>query len=210
MHRLAKASITLVLACAFTLSLWERVAEGRVRTAQKKEYFTEDEIDLLRDAQELSARVPTYFKLAERRLIFLGIMEKSQQQIEKERKEKEKREKEQKKTIDSRANANKAPIDDTSYLDNFSPAELLRGYIQVLDEVTDNIDDAYKSKLDIRDSLEDLAKFVRDTVPLLEKYKPKNESARIALQDAVDRAKQVAADTKEALSIVPKTEKKRK
>ena len=197
MHRLAKASLTVMLVCA-------------VVAAQKKEYLTEDEVDLIRDAQELSARVPAYLKLAERRLIFLGIMEKSQQQIEKERKEKEKREKEQKKSIDTRANANKAPIDDTSYLDNFSPAELLRGYIQVLDEIADNIDNAYKSKLDVRDSLEDLAKFIRDTVPLLEKYKAKNESARVALQDAVDRAKQIAADTKEALSIVPKTEKKRK
>ena len=100
-----------------------------VYAAPKKEYFTEDELDLIRDAQDLSMRVPTYLKLAERRLVFLGIMEKSQQQIEKERKEKEKRVKEQKKgSADSRANADKAPLDDTSYLEDFSPAELLRGY----------------------------------------------------------------------------------
>ena len=155
-------------------------------------------------------RVPTYFKLAERRLVFLGIMEKSAEQIEKERKEKEKRAKEQKKGLDTRATANKAPIDDTSYLDNFTPAELLRGYIQALDEVTTNIDDAYSRKLDVRDSLEDLAKFVRETAPLLEKFKAKNAGERAALQDALDKAKQTAADTKEALTIVPKTEKKRK
>ena len=178
--------------------------------APKKEYFTEDELDLIRDAQELSARVPTYFKLAERRLIFLGIMEKSAQQIEKERKEREKREKEQKKSSDTRATANKAPVDDMSYLDTFEPADLLRGYIQALDEVTTNIDDAYSRKLDVRDSLEDLAKFVRDTVPLLEKFKAKGDRERAALQDAIDKAKQTAADTKEALGIVPKTEKKRK
>jgi len=201
MHHLAKVSLTLILAASLT---------APVLSAAKKDYFTEDELDLIRDAQELSARVPTYFKLAERRLIFLGLMEKSPQQIEKERKEKEKREKEQKKGVETRATSNKAPIDDTSYLDNFTPAELLRGYTQALEEVTTNIDDAYSRKLDVRDSLEDLAKFIRDTLPLVEKFKPKNDSERLALQYAIDKGKQTAADTKEALNIVPKTEKKRK
>ena len=196
-----KVSCALILAATLAISLF---------AAPKKEYFTEDELDLIRDAQELSARVPVYFKLAERRLVFLGIMEKSAQQIEKERKEKEKRDKEQKKSLDTRANANKAPVDDTAYLDNFTPAELLRGYAQALDEVTTNIDDAYSQKRDVRDSLEDLAKFIKDTLPLLEKYQPKNDSARAALQEAIDKANQTATDTKEALSVVPKTEKKRK
>ena len=196
-----KVSCALILAATLAISLF---------AAPKKEYFTEDELDLIRDAQELSARVPVYFKLAERRLVFLGIMEKSAQQIEKERKEKEKRDKEQKKSLDTRANANKAPVDDTAYLDNFTPAELLRGYAQALDEVTTNIDDAYSQKRDVRESLEDLAKFIKDTLPLLEKYQPKNDSARAALQEAIDKANQTAADTKEALSVVPKTEKKRK
>jgi hypothetical protein len=201
MGHLAKVSFTVVLASILATSL---VA------AAKTDYFTEDEIDLLRDAQGLSLRVPVYIKLAERRLIFLRLMEKSPQQIEKERKEKEKREKEQKKSIDTRATANKAPIDDTSYLDNFTPPELIRGYIQVLDEITTNIDEAYSNKLDVRDSLEDLAKFVKDTLPLLEKFKPRNNAERAALQDAIDKAKQTATDTQAALGIVPKTEKKRK
>src|SRR5215475_10107772 len=195
MHRLAKSSFLLFLAASLAASL----------IAAKKEYFTEDEIDLIRDAQDLSARVPAYFKLAERRLIFLGLMERSAQEIEKERKEKEKRAKEDKKSTDNRATAKKAPLYDTSYLDNFTPAELIRGYIQVLDEVTMNIDDAYSQKRDVRDSLEDLAKFINDTSPLLEKFKPRNDSEKAALRDAIDKAKQTAADTKEALSIVPKT-----
>ena len=156
----AKVSCALILAASLAIS-------ALVFAAPKKEYFTEDELDLIRDAQELSARVPVYFKLAERRLVFLGIMEKSAQQIEKERKEKEKREKEQKKSLDTKATANKAPIDETAYLDNFTPAELLRGYIEAIDEVTTNIDDAYSQKRDVRESLEDLAKFVKDTLPLL-------------------------------------------
>ena len=60
------------------------------------------------------------------------------------------------------------------------------------------------------DSLEDLAKFIRDTAPLLEKFKPRNDSERAALQDAIDKAKQTESDTKQALITVPKTEKKRK
>ena len=201
MRHPGKVSLTLLLAACLAYSLF---------AAAKKEYFTEDELDLIRDAQELSARVPVYFKLAERRLIFLGLMEKSAQQIEKERKEKEKREKEQKKSVDTRATANKAPIDESSYLDNFTPAELLRGYIQALDEITTNIDDTYSRKLDVRDPLEDVAKFVRDTLPLIEKFKPRNDAERLAIQDAIDKARETGAQAKEALSIVPKTEKKRK
>jgi hypothetical protein len=199
MRHLAKVNLAIVLAASLAFA-----------GAAKKEYLTEDELDMIRDAQELSARVQTYFKLAERRLIFLGIMERSPQQIEKERKDREKREKEQKKSPDSRATSNKAPVDETAYLDDFTPAELLRGYIQILDEVTDNIDSAYSSKLDVRDALEDLSKFVHDSSAALEKFKAKTNAERSALQDAFDKAKQVAADTKEALSIVPKTEKKRK
>jgi len=199
MRHHAKVSLLLIISFAAILS-----------AAPKKEYFTEDELDLIRDAQDLNMRVPTYLKLAERRLIFLGIMEKSQQQIDKERKEKEKRTKEQKKGgLDSRANADKAPLDDTSYLEDFTPAELLRGYIQALDEIMTNIDDAYSRRLDVRDSVEDLAKFTRDTIPLLEKFKPKNQGERSALQDAVDKANEAASEAKEALKTVPKTEKKR-
>jgi len=203
MHQITKLSVSLLVLISLAASSY---------AVPKKDYFTDDELDLIRDAQDLSVRVPTYLKLAEKRLVFLGIMEKSQDEVEKEQKQKEKRAKEEKKkpNLDSRANANKAPLDDTSYLDDFTPAELLRGYIQALEEVTTNIDDAYSRKLDVRDSLEDLAKFVGDTLPMLEKFKPKNDVERLALQDAVDKAKQAAADTKEALSVVPKTEKKRK
>jgi len=179
-------------------------------TAAKKEYFTEDEQDLIRDAQELSQRVPVYFKLAERRLIFLGLMEKSEKEKEKERQEKQKREREKKKAGDTRATANKVDPDDTSYLADFTSAELLRGYIEALDEVTSNIDYAYSRKLDVRDSLEDLEKFTLETIPVLEKFKPKNDIERVAIEEAIEKAKDTQAETKEALRSVPKTEKKRK
>lgn len=204
MRHLTKLSLSLLILASLTASSY---------ATPKKEYFTEDELDLIRDAQELNVRVPTYLKLAERRLVFLGIMEKSQEQVEKEKKEKEKREKEEKKkkpTFDSRANADKAPVDDMSYLEDFTPAELLRGYTQAIDETMTNIDDAYVRRLDVRDPIEDLLKFTSTTIPLLQKYQPKNSSERNAVQDAIDKANQASNDAKEALKIVPKTEKKRK
>ena len=203
MHRAAKVSISLSILLSFAVSLF---------AIPKKEYFTEDELDLIRDAQELNQRVPVYFKLAERRLIFLGLMEKSDKEKEKEQKEKEKREKDKKKAKagDTRATANKVDPDDTSYLADFTSAELLRGYIEALDEITANIDYAYSRKLDVRDPLEDLEKFARETIPVLEKFKPKNNSERAAMEEAIDKAKETQEQAKEALNTVPKTEKKRK
>jgi hypothetical protein len=201
MHQAAKVSLSVALAAALATSLF---------AAPKNEHFTEDELDLIREAQEISERVPIYLQLAERRLVFLGIMEKTEQAKEQERKEREKRAKEQKKSTDSRANADKAPRDDSSYLDNFTPAELFGGYTQALEEVMTNIDDAYSRKLDVRNSIEDLAKFTRDTIPLLEKFKPRSASERTAVERAIDKAKQAASDARDALAIVPKTEKKRK
>ena len=201
MRQSGKVSLSLVIIFSFAASLL---------TAAKKEYFTEDEQDLIRDAQELSQRVPVYFKLAERRLIFLGLMEKSEKEKEKERQEKQKREREKKKAGDTRATANKVDPDDTSYLADFTSAELLRGYIEALDEITSNIDYAYSSKLEVRDSLEDLEKFTLETIPVLEKFKPKNDTERVAIEEAIEKAKDTQAETREALRSVPKTEKKRK
>ena len=201
MRRAGKVSLSLLIVLSFAASLF---------AAPKNEYFTEDELDLIRDAQELGQRVPVYFKLAERRLIFLGLMEKSEKEKEKERKEKEKRDKKKKKAGDTRATANKVDPDDTSYLADFTSAELLLGYIEALDEITSNIDSAYSRKLDVRDSLEDLEKFTVETIPVLEKFKPKNDTERAAIEEAIEKAKDTQAETKEALRSVPKTEKKRK
>jgi hypothetical protein len=201
MRQLAKASLLFILAIAVAIPSF----------AAKEEYFTEEELDLIRAAQELRLRVPVYFKLAERRLIFLGVMEKSEEQLEKERKERERREKELKKNEQKKGGpaTEKPAVDELAYLDQFTPAELLRGYMQALDEIHDNIDDAYSRRLDVRDSLEDLEKFTRETIPLLQKYKARNSADRTALEEALDKAKLSQADTKEALKIVPKTEKKR-
>ena len=178
-------------------------------SAAKREYFTEDELDLIRDAQELRYRVPTYFKLAERRLMFIGLKQQSDKEKEKEKKEEQQRLKDAQKAGTAPA-GRKAPEDPLGYLDDFTRSELLRGYAQAVDEVMSNIDDSYNRKLDVRDSLEDLEKFLRETIPLVEKFQPKNDSERSAMNDALVKAREAMTGAKEALSIVPKTEKKRK
>src|SRR5260370_18662056 len=188
MHQAAKVNLSLFIVLSLTISLF---------AAPKKEYFTEDELDLIRDAQELSQRVPVYLKLAERRLIFLGLMEKNEKEKKKETKEKEKPEKEKKKAGTPRATADKVDPDDTSYLADFTTAELLRGYIEALDEITSNIDYAYTRKLDVRDSLEDPEQFTRETVPVLEKFRPKNETDRVAVEAAARTANETQAPTKD-------------
>jgi hypothetical protein len=55
MHQAAKVSLSLALAAALATSLF---------AAPKNEYFTEDELDMIRDAQELSQRVPVYLLIA--------------------------------------------------------------------------------------------------------------------------------------------------
>jgi hypothetical protein len=173
-----------------------------------KEYFTEDELDLVRDAQELGARVKVYRELAERRLIILGVAEKSEKQKEKERKAQEQFEKDKKKAGD-KASTVKPPADDLAYLHDFTRSELLRGYMQALDEIMSNIDDNYARKLDVRGAVEDLEEFSAETLAMLEKFAAKTASEKTALQEAMDKAKETNASAKDALKKVPKTEKKR-
>jgi len=212
MHRAAKVSVLLTI---FSLAVAlvappQSEAQRRQRAGAKKEYFTEDELDLIRDAQELGERVPVYIKLAERRLVFLGLMEKSEKEKEKELKAQQKRQKAKTKADDTRATANKVDPDDTSYLGDFTPAELLHGYMEALDEIMTNIDYAYSRKLDVRNSVEDLEKFARETIPVLEKFMPKSDSERTVMEEAIDKARESQEQAKNALKAVPKTEKKRK
>jgi hypothetical protein len=204
MRHLARAS--------FAVTLIVLLALPRLASA-KEEYLTEDELDLIRDAQELSARVPVYLKLAEKRLAFLGLIEKSAEEKEKEQKAKEKAEKDAKKPAkagETKANAKKTALEDMTYLADFTRSELLRGYAQALDEVMSNIDDAFNRRLEVRDPLEDLEKFTRETMAVLGKFQPKNNGEQLALSEAIDKAKEANNGAKEAMNIVPKTEKKRK
>jgi len=174
--------------------------------APKNEYFTENELDMIRDAQDLKERVPAYIELAERRLIILGLTDKSEKQKEKERKEQEQYEKEKKKAGPKGAPV-KPPTDDLAYLHDFTRPELLRGYAEAVDEIMSTIDDWYERKMDVRSALEQFEKFTRETQPILAKFEPKSDNERKALQEAIDKAKEGNAGAKDAMKKVPKTEK---
>ncbi len=197
------------LSLAFTVLMGLTAFAAPKSSASKKEYLTEDELDIIREAQDLRDRVPAYLDLAERRLIFLGLTTKSAQEQEKEKKDQELYEKQVKKAGTKGTPVPvKPPVDDLSYLKTFSRSDLLRGYIQVLDEVMDNIDGAYTNKLDVRGPIENLEKFTRETPPILEKFEAKNAAEKSALQDALSKAKEANDGAKDALKKVPKNEKR--
>jgi hypothetical protein len=177
---------------------------------QHKEYFTEAEIDAIRDAQEIKLRIPVLFDLADRRLFFLGIKEKTEKQIEEDRKIREKRQKEAQKVAKAGGPKPAEPVDPDAYLADFTKSELLRGYVEALDEAMNNIDDAYERKFDVRESLEDLEKYTRDTLPLFDKYQSKSGTEQAALLDARDKTQEALNGAREAMGTVPKTEKKSK
>src|SRR5262249_15873730 len=117
---------------------------------------------------------------------------------------------EKKKAGAAKGPAVKPPVDEMAYLHDFTRSELLRGYIEALEEIMSNIDDNYDRKLDVRGAVEDLEKFSRETLPLLEKFQPKTDAEKRALQDEIDKAKETNASAKDALKKVPKTEQKKK
>lgn len=175
---------------------------------QQREFFAEPEIDAIRDAQEIKVRVPVLFDVADRRLYFLGIKEKTAKQIEDERKAREKQQKEAQKIAKAGGPKRTEPIDPEVYLADFTKSELLRGYIEAINEVMNNIDDAYERKFDVRNALEDLEKYTEETLPLLNKYQSKSNAEEAAILDARDKTQEALAGAREAMGTVPKTEKK--
>jgi len=177
----------------------------------KKEYLTENELDIVREAQDLGPRIDAYLRLAKRRLIVLGLTEKSKQDIDRE--QAEQAEYNQTMVAAAAARVNPAdvdamaPVTDFSYLKKFSDDDLLRGYIQAIDESMNNIDDFYERKADVRGSVENLEKFTRETMVILKKYQPHNAVERSAIQDALAKAKEANDGAKDALKKVPKNEK---
>ena len=185
-------------------------------TAQQKEYFTDDEIDLIRDAQEINLRMPVLFDLADQRLFFLGVKEKT----EKQKKERSKLQEALLKAAQKAAQKitktgapsggpkPAEPIDPEVYLADFTRAELLRGYMEALDEAMNNIDDFYERKFDVRDALEALEKYTSEALPFLNKYQSRNAAEEAALLDARDKTQEALDGAREAMETVPKTEKK--
>lgn len=181
------------LLSAFLVVAAAMVSSPDASAVARVEYFTEVEIDMIRDAQELKTRMPVLLRIAERRLVALELLVKKDGAKMKPRKDED-----------------GVVIDDTKEFAEFTRSEWIRGYTQVLDEVMSNIDDAFTRKFEVRDALEDLAKFTEETLPLLKKFEPKTREEREAAAEAAEKAGQAMQGAKEAMQKVPKTEKKRK
>jgi len=197
--------------CGFTSALIASPAPA------SREYFIDEEIDYLRDAQGLAQRVPALLRLANIRLVSLSMKEKS-----KEDKELEKRIAEIHDELSGRPPAKptpppapkpgekpREPAKDVSrpYLNDLSRTELLRGYIEALEEIKTIIDDAYRDKQDVRGVLEQFEKFLRESNPLLRRFQSKSDDEFQAILDAKSTTEESLDDAQDALKKVPKTEK---
>jgi hypothetical protein len=185
---------------------------GIANAAQTRtDYVTEEEEDLIRDAQGLKLRVPVYLKLLDNRVVALGLRERTAKEREQTRKdiaEYERKKKEIEKLKIQGAELPARPVNPDIYLRNATRAELLRGYMQVIDETMDNIEDAFNQHLDVREHIEALEKFVSEQLPKLKNFEAKTPSETSALKAAITHSEQAIEDLQNALKTVPKTEKR--
>jgi hypothetical protein len=179
--------------------------------AQRTDYVTEEEEDLIRDAQGLKLRVPLYLKLLDNRIVALGLRErtaKERDQTKKDIADYERDKKEIEKLKVEGAELRARPLNPDIYLRNATRSELLRGYMQIIDETMDNIDDAYDQALDVREHIESLDKFVSEHLPKLKKLEAKTAAETSALKATITHSEHALEDIQTALKAIPKTEKK--
>jgi len=184
---------------------------GIAVAAQRVDYVTEEEEDLIRDAQGLKLRVPVYLKLLDNRVVALGLRErtaKEREQTKKDIAEYERKKKEIEKLKIQGAELPARPVNPDIYLRNTTRAELLRGYMQIIDETMDNIEDAFDQHFDVREHIESLEKFVSEQLPKLKKFEATTPSETSALKATIKHSEEAIEDLQKALKSVPKTEKK--
>ena len=184
------------------------------RTVRAQEFFTEWEIEKIRDAQEVDLRVPVFLLIAQNRLIQLGVAEGEiesneaggpnkaltfmvgifQPNIAAE--------------MERVAEEAKREAEFENDLTRFGPAELLGGYYQALDEAMDAIDDAYERRVgDLRPALASLRDYAVSTLPLLRAYQTEDGDTEAALAEAVEQAETARDGAIRALELIPKTER---
>jgi len=204
-----------------------------VLTAASKEYFIEDEIDYLRQAQGISLRVPALIRLANIRLVILGMKERSKEDKELEKKIAEihdefEGQNKAKPSLSEKTPGQKSPQVPSPIpgvpihkseqpteksagpylnLTDFSRVEMLRGYIEALDEIKRDLDEAYRSKREVREPLEQFEKFCNSAVPALRRFQAQTDAELQAISDARSETQESLEAAQDALKIVPKTEK---
>ena len=195
-RRLALAAIVWLVLCPSAI-------------AQKYDYVTEEEEDLIRDAQELPKRVTLFLQLLDNRIVALDLRERTPKEREQAKKDLEtwEREAQQAKKVEG-AELRAKPLKPDVYLRNETRTELLRGYTQIVGEVMDNIDDAHDRHLEVRGPVESLEKFLSEQLPRFRQFEAKTATETAALKEAVALSEQAITDCRNALKTLPKTEKK--
>src|SRR4030095_1848814 len=126
--RKAVTTTVAILLCAIVL------------TAQSIDYVTEEEEDLIRDAQGVRARMTAYLKFLDNRIVALGLRERTAKEREQTKKDIADYQNERK-AIESASSRGikdiqirSKPVNPDVYLRNTPKPELLRGYMQIVDE----------------------------------------------------------------------------
>jgi hypothetical protein len=174
--------------------------------SQSFDYVTEEEEDLIRDAQGLALRVPVMIRFLDNRIVALGLRErtaKERDQAKKELAEYEKEVKDAAKVKDAEIRAK--PLNPDIYLRKVTRPELLRGFMQITEEIMDNIDDAYERNLPVREHVERLERFLNEQIPRFEKLQAVTPAETAALKATVSHTEKAIEDCRNALKILPKT-----
>lgn len=172
------------------------------------DYVTVEEEDLIRDAQGLQLRAPLLLKLLDNRIVALGLRERTAKEREQTKKDLAEYEADLRaaaKVKDAEVRAK--PVNPDIYLRNTTRTELLRGYMQIVDELMDNIDDAYERKLQVREHVENLAKFLGEQLPRFSKLEAKTAAETSALKATIAHSERAIEDCRKALLSLPKTER---
>jgi hypothetical protein len=174
--------------------------------SQGFDYVTEEEEDLIRDAQGLALRVPLLIKFLDNRIVVLGLRErtaKEREQTKKDLADYERELKDAAKVKDAEVRAK--PVNPDIYLRKVTRPELLRGFMQITEEIMDNIDDAYERNLPVREHVEALEKFLNEQLPRFEKLQAVTPSEISALKATISHTEKAIEDCRNALKTLPKT-----
>lgn len=184
MFRKILAAAFALLFCALFASLPAQALKG-----QKRDHLTEQEVELVRDAQQLDKRTEVFIRAAERRLQAISGT-----------------------TTDSTSKQAQKEADKWGPLPKGTRAELLDDFAKILDEAINNIDDVAardaKNPL-VPKALRKLASAVNDFLPQINSLRSQSRNGEelSALEDALENMQEI---TEAASHLPPPTEKKEK
>jgi predicted nucleic acid-binding Zn-ribbon protein len=144
-------------------------------------------------------------KFLDNRIVALGLRERTAKEREQAKKDLENYESEVKAASRVKdAEVRAKPLSPDVYLRKATRPELLRGFMQIIDEAMDNMEDAHERKLPVREQVEALQKFLREQLPRLEKFQPETPSETSALKATITHTQEAIEDCEKALESLPK------